>query len=62
MSRPAAFNAAIICSPLNTVEATDEERKSPASTSQGVRPSAAICCLSVATRARPPAPPIGTVE
>ena len=57
----AAFNAAIICSPWNTLEATDGDRKSPASTSRGVRPEAAICCFKVATRASPPTPSIGTV-
>ena len=57
-----AFSAAIICSPLNTLEATDEERKSPASMTKGVRPLAARVCFSVATRARPPAPSTGVIE
>ena len=39
MSSPAALSAATICSPLKTLDATDGERKSPASTSNGVRPS-----------------------
>ena len=62
MSSPAALSAAIICSPLNTLEATEGERKSPAMTRNGVRPAAARFCLSVATRASPPTPSIGTVE
>ena len=51
MSSPAALSAAIISSPLKTVDATFEDRKSPASTRSGVRPAAASFCLSVATRA-----------
>jgi hypothetical protein len=62
MSSPAAFRAATICSPLNTLEATDGERKSPANTSSGVRPALTSACLSPATRANPPRPAIGTVE
>ena len=37
MSSPAALSAAIICSPLKIVDATDEERKSPASSISVVR-------------------------
>ena len=61
-SRPAALSAAIICSPWNVAEATDGDRKSPASTRNGVRPAAARRCLTVATRASPPRPSTGTVE
>jgi hypothetical protein len=62
MSRPAALSAAIICSPLKTVDSTDEDRKSPASIRKGVRPAAIIRCFNVATRASPPAPSIGMIE
>ena len=44
-----------------TLDATDGERKSPASTRNGLRPAAASCCFSVATRARPPSPSIGAM-
>src|SRR5438132_6897764 len=38
-SSPAALSAATICSPLNTLEATDGDRKSPARTTNGIRPA-----------------------
>ena len=60
-SRPAALSAAIICSPLKTLDATEGERKSPASTRNGVRPASASWRFSAATRARPPAPSTGAV-
>ena len=61
-SSPAALSAATICSPLNTLEATDGDRKSPARTTNGIRPARPSGCFSVATRARPPRPSIGSVE
>ena len=61
-SRPAELSAATICSPLKTLDATDGERKSPASAMMTGWPFALSCRFSVATRARPPTPSIGTVE
>src|ERR1700682_6417830 len=44
------------------LDATDGERKSPASTRNGVRPAAARLRFKVAMRASPPAPSTGIVE